>query len=76
MSDEPILAAIAALRADLMSRMDNLETGQAAFRTDLVAELGKARGAIMEKVAEVQTSITAIRDDIEVNFGAVEQACR
>jgi hypothetical protein len=61
---------------DLASRMDALETGQATFRADLVAEFGKTRGAIMEKVAEVQTSITAIRDDIAVNFGAVDQARR
>lgn len=76
MSDEPILAAIAALRTDMTSRMDQLETSQATFRADLLAEFGKTRGAIMEKLGESQDLLTAIRDDIAVNFGAVDQARR
>lgn len=47
MADDPILAAIASLRGDMMARMDRL-----------------------------QDSITAIRDDIAVNFGASDAAKR
>jgi uncharacterized coiled-coil DUF342 family protein len=70
MSDEPILAAIAALRTDMTLRMDQLETGHAAFRADLLAELGQTRVAIMERMDRLENSLTDIRNDIGVNFAA------
>jgi hypothetical protein len=58
MSDDPVLAAIAALRSDFL------------------AELGKTRADIMDKVAGLQDAVIRIRDDIAVNMGAVEQMDR
>ncbi len=55
-------------------RMDNLLADQSSFRADMLDELGKTRGVIMEKVADLQAPFTAIRDDIGVNMGGVHLA--
>jgi hypothetical protein len=67
MSDDTILAGLARLEAGLLA----LEAGQTKLRTDFLDELGKTRADIMGKVAELQDAVTAIRDDIAVNMGAV-----
>jgi chromosome segregation ATPase len=58
----------------LRTDSQTLRTDFQALRTDFLAELGQTRGAIMEKVAELQSSVTAIRDDIAVNMGGVDAA--
>jgi hypothetical protein len=50
----------------------SLRTDFHTLRTDMLAELGQTRGAIMGRVAELQASVTAIRDDIAVNMGGVD----
>ncbi len=55
-------------------RIDNFLADQSSFRADMLDELGKTRGVIMEKVADLQASVTAIRDDIGVNMGGVDSA--
>jgi hypothetical protein len=42
------------------------------FRADMVEELGVTRGSIMERIDRVQDAVTAIRDDIAVNFGTAD----
>jgi predicted nucleic acid-binding Zn-ribbon protein len=87
MSDDPILAALARLEAGLARvEIEQEVTIRAAFtdiradlrnfRTDLVDELAKTRGAIMARVDRVQETVQAMRDDIAVNFGAVDQVKR
>jgi hypothetical protein len=68
---------------DVSGRLVGLEAGQsklhtemAVFRSGLMDELSKTRGAIMEKVEGLQDSLTAIHADIAINFGAVDQARR
>jgi methyl-accepting chemotaxis protein len=68
MSDDPILSALARLEAGQASLRTEFQT----LRTDFLGELGQTRGAIMEKVADLQASVTAIRDDIAVNMGGVD----
>lgn len=54
MSDDPVLAAIAQLRA----------------------EQGQLRGDLMARLDRLQNAVTAIRDDIAVNFGATTEVRR
>jgi len=42
------------------------------IRIDLSDELGRTRAAIMEKIAELNASVVAIRDDIAINMGAAD----
>lgn len=62
---EQLAAGQATLRADLMGRMDRLQdtlgADQARLRTDLMGRMDR-----------LQDSVTAIRDDIGVNMGAVD----
>jgi hypothetical protein len=86
MSDDPVLAALARLEAgqgELSTRLAQVEAGQSAMRTEMATfrsgvmdELGKTRGVIMEKIEGVQADIGRIRDDIAVNFGAVDAVKR
>jgi hypothetical protein len=64
---------------DMSGRIVGLEAGQsklhtemAVFRSGLMDELSKTRGAIMQKVEGLQDSLTAIHADIAINFGAVD----
>jgi hypothetical protein len=72
---QTILSALARLeagQASMQADRASLHTGFQTLRTDMLAELGQTRGAIMGRVAELQASVTAIRDDITVNMGRVD----
>jgi chromosome segregation ATPase len=56
----------------LHTGFQTLRTDFHTLRTDMLAELGQTRGAIMGRMAELQASVTAIRDDIAVNMGRVD----
>ena len=56
------------LEADITS----LKGEQARLRSDFLAELGKTRADIMERVDRLENAVTLIRDDIAVNMGAVD----
>jgi chromosome segregation ATPase len=56
----------------LHTGFQTLRTDFHTLRTDMLAELGQTRGAIMGRMAELQASVTAIRDDIAVNMGGVD----
>jgi uncharacterized coiled-coil DUF342 family protein len=71
LSDDPIAAILAAL-ADIRAQMATRED-LAKLRAEFLAELGTRTAAITEKVAELKAEVTAIRDDIAVNMGAVDQ---
>jgi uncharacterized coiled-coil DUF342 family protein len=68
------LAGLEAGQTEMRAEITGLRAELAAFRAGMVAELGKTRGEIMEKVEGVQNSLTAIRDDIAVNIGSVDAA--
>jgi hypothetical protein len=74
MSDGPILSALARLEAKMDAEFTGLRTEMSAFRSSVTDELGKTRGAIAEKLADVQASLTAVRDDIAVDMGGVDAA--
>ena len=65
MSDDPVLAALA-----------RLEAGQTSMRSEFLAELGKTRGAIMDRVDELQRRVDLVREDIAVSMGSSEAATR
>jgi hypothetical protein len=65
MSDERILAAIAALRADLGGQIEKVSDDMIDLRVDLMARLDR-----------LQDGMTEIRDDIMVNFGTADAARR
>jgi hypothetical protein len=64
MSDAPMAAVLAVL--------DRLEKGQAATREDMK----KLRSDLMSRMDRLQDGLTAIRDDIAVNFGTAEHVRR
>nr|WP_294556683.1 hypothetical protein [uncultured Rhodopila sp.] len=82
MSDSPVLAALARLEAGqtrleagqtrLEADITSLKGEQARLRSDFLAELGKTRADIMERVDRLENAVTLIRDDIAVNMGAVD----
>lgn len=57
MSDDPIMSALADLKA-----------GQSGIRD----EITRTRANIMERIDRLQDAVTAIRDDIAVNMGAAD----
>ena len=63
MSDDPILAA----RRRLEAGLTRLEAGQDMLRDDL-----------MDRLDRLQDALTAIREDMRVNFSAIDtvQACQ
>jgi chromosome segregation ATPase len=67
------LERLEAGQQSMSGHLERLETGQQSLRADFFEELGKTRAAIMDKVETLQDAITAIHDDIAVNFGAVDQ---
>ena len=77
MSDSPVLAALARLEAGqtrLEADVTGLKAEQTRLRSDFLAELGKTRADIMERIDRLQNAVTAIQDDIAVNMGAVDSA--
>jgi methyl-accepting chemotaxis protein len=71
MSDAPMAAVLAVL--------DRLEKGQAATRDDMKNtrdDMKKLRSDLMSRMDRLQDGLTAIRDDIAVNFGTVEHVRR
>ena len=82
MSDSPVLAALARLEAGqtrleagytrLEADVTGLKADQTRLRSDFLAELGKTRADIMERVDRLGNAVTLIRDDIAVNMGAVD----
>jgi chromosome segregation ATPase len=56
------------LEADLTG----LKAEQTRFRSDFLAELGRTRADIMERVDRLENAVTLIRDDIAVNMGAAD----
>jgi hypothetical protein len=69
MSDDPILSALARLeagQADVTDRLTRLDVGQRSLRADFFSELGATRGAVTEKLTDMQSTLTDIRDDIAV----------
>jgi chromosome segregation ATPase len=81
-SDSPVLAALARLEAGqtrleagytrLEADVTGLKADQTRLRSDFLAELGKTRADIMERVDRLENTVTLIRDDIAVNMGAVD----
>ncbi len=82
MSDSPVLAALARLEAGqtrleagytrVEADVSGLKAEQTRLRSDFLAELGKTRADIMERVDRLENAVTLIRDDIAVNMGAVD----
>jgi chromosome segregation ATPase len=82
MSDNLVLAALNRLgagqaqllagQAQLQAELCQLKAEQKSLRSDFLAELGRTRSDIMERVEQLADAITRIRDDIAVNMGAVE----
>jgi len=75
MSDDPVLAALARLesgQAGMRADITGLRGEFTGIRIDLSDELGRTRAAIMEKIAELNASVVAIRDDIAINMGAAD----
>src|ERR1019366_6550894 len=86
MNHDPILAALDELKAGMTgmtTRIDRLEAGQTARMDRLEAgmttridrlEAGQiaTRVDLMERMDRLQDSLTAVRDDIGVNMGAVD----
>jgi len=64
MSGAPVAAVLAVL--------DRQEKGQAATRDDMK----KLRSDLMSRMDRLQDGLTAIRDDIAVNFGTAEHVRR
>src|SRR3954447_24273613 len=56
----------------LEAELGRLKAEQKSLRSDLLAELGRTRSDIMERVERLENAVTLIRDDIAVNMGAVE----
>lgn len=54
--------------------LERLEAGQKSLRADFLDELGKTRAGVMDKIAELKGEVSAIRDDISVDSGAVDMA--
>jgi hypothetical protein len=64
---------------DIMSILMRLEAGQTRLDTGLSSlEAGQAklRIDVMERIDRLQDTVTAIRDDIVVNFGATDAVKR
>jgi methyl-accepting chemotaxis protein len=82
MSDDPIANILAALnrlevgQAELRVGQTELRDGQAHLRTELSDELGRIRADLMARMDRLQDAITAIRDDITVNFGRADHVQR
>src|SRR5690242_15809710 len=75
MSDSLVSAALNRLeagQAQLQAELGQLKAEQKSLRSDFLAELGRARSDIMERVERLADAIIRIRDDIAVNMGAVE----
>ena len=82
MSDALVLAALTRLEAgqaqlqagqtQLEAELGQLKAEQKALRTDFLAELGRTRGDIMERVERLEDAVNRIRDDVAVNMGALE----
>lgn len=58
--------------ADILAALGRLEAGQER----LEGALGQLRAVVMERIDRLQDSMTAIRDDIAVNFGTADAAQR
>jgi chromosome segregation ATPase len=75
MSDSLVLSALARLEAGettLEADTTGPKAEQARLRSDFLAEPGKTRADIMERVDRLESAVTLIRDDIAVNIGAAE----
>jgi chromosome segregation ATPase len=78
MSDEPMTLVLAAL-ARLEAGQAKLEAGQASLegrQAGLEAGQAKLRGDLMDRMDRLENNLTAIRDDIAVNHGTVDQVRR
>jgi chromosome segregation ATPase len=69
-------ARLEAGQARLEAGQAQLEAGQSKLRSDFLDELGSTRAALMGRIDTLQDSLTEIRDDIAVNYGASNAAVR
>jgi chromosome segregation ATPase len=67
-----VRAELTQVRLDLMGRMDRLEAGQERLETSQTS----LRADTMERMDRLQDSLTDIRNDIGVNFGASDAVKR
>jgi chromosome segregation ATPase len=63
-------------QAELEAEFGRLQAEQNSLRSDFLAELGRTRSDILERVERLEDAVNRIRDDIAVNMGAVEQVER
>ena len=68
MSDDRILAELAAMRGELTE----LKSGQAS----ILAEQNRTRGDVMARIDRLADQVSALREDAAVAFGAAEQIRR
>ncbi len=61
MSDDPVLAAIASLRVDLMARMDRLENSLTDIRNDIAVNFGTA-DAVKRANDNTREEVRSLRD--------------
>jgi chromosome segregation ATPase len=54
------------------AELGQLKAEQKSLRSDFLAELGRTRSDIMERVERLEDAVNKIRDDIAVNMGAAE----
>lgn len=66
---EALRSDLDALRSDLIARVETLAVSQSAMRADFLAELGKTRSDLMDRMQNV-------RDDVTVNLAAANIAER
>jgi uncharacterized coiled-coil DUF342 family protein len=76
MSDEPILAAIAALRSDMALRMDRFEAAQGSLRTELLGESVSTRAALMERMDRLQARMDQLHEECFTAFAQGETVRR
>ena len=76
MSEDPILAAIAALRSDMASRMDRIETAQGSLRTELLGETISTRAVLMERMDRFQARMDQLHEECFVAFAQGETVRR
>ena len=76
MSDEPILSAIAALRSDMASRMDRIETAQGSLRAELLGETISTRTVLMERMDRLQARMDQLHEECFTAFAQGETVRR
>ena len=64
-------ASIDTRLSSVEASLSSVEAGKKSLRTEFLGELSKTRSDIMGKVADLTGEVTAIRDDISVDSGAV-----